>query len=146
MKQALIEIAKMVRAVNGDRGEIVSEVEVYDLANAGLNGGRGTIAQRDALRHIVELAKPAVEGSGSFPESDVLSAVEGVLSFNNPSVTAAERAIAAHQASLGIDGDDSIQVWHLLESLHEYCAARGIDLDEELASVKEHIASDATPS
>lgn len=60
---------------------------------------------------------------------------------NQPSVQAAEAALKAHENALGIDGGVNIQVWHLLVSLHEYCAARGVDFDTELAEVKNGIAS-----
>lgn len=140
MKQALTEIAQMIRAVNGDGGDILSETAVYIVANAGLNSERGSELERAALEKIVALVKPAVEGEGALPESDVLDAALEGLNYNKPSLSAAEAAINAHQLSLGIDGDDEIQVWHLLASLHEFCVARGVDFNKTLADVKEELA------
>lgn len=58
-----------------------------------------------------------------------------------PSLEAAQAALKAHGTALGIEGDASIQVWHLLVSLKEFCAASGVDFDKELAEVNESIAS-----
>lgn len=63
---------------------------------------------------------------------------------NRPSVQAAEAALKAHETALGIEGDASIQVWHLLVSLHAYCAEHGVDFDQELREVKKDIASGAS--
>ena len=61
---------------------------------------------------------------------------------NQQSVTAAERALAAHAEALGgIEGDASIQVWHLLASLQEYCVANAVDLDTELRQVRESLSN-----
>lgn len=61
---------------------------------------------------------------------------------NEVSIGAARVAVAAHTASLMIEGDADIQVWHLLVSLHEYCAAEGINFDEAIAEVREFLSSE----
>lgn len=55
---------------------------------------------------------------------------------NEKSMEAARVALAAHTGHLMIDGDAGIQVWHLLVSLHEYCAANDIDLEDEMVEVR----------
>jgi len=50
-------------------------------------------------------------------------------------------AVKAHGDVLGIEGDESTQVFHLLASLHEYCATYAVDLYEEFAEVRKQIAS-----
>lgn len=60
---------------------------------------------------------------------------------NVPSVEAAQAALKAHETALGIEGDASIQVYHLLLSLREFCAANGVDFDKELAEVNQLLAS-----
>ena len=54
--------------------------------------------------------------------------------YNKPSVAAAEAALSAHKAKLGVEGDDSIQLWHLLLSLKEWAAASGVDFAREEAA------------
>lgn len=61
--------------------------------------------------------------------------------FNELSVIAAEKALAAHAEALnGIEGNASVQVWHLLASLQEFCAVKGVDLDAELRELREGIS------
>ena len=60
---------------------------------------------------------------------------------NERSLSAAQAALDAHRNALGIEGDASIQLWHLLVSLHEYCAANKMDFDAELAEVREGLVS-----
>lgn len=55
---------------------------------------------------------------------------------NRPSVNAARAAVDAHGDALGIEGDASIQMMHLLASLHEYCAVNVIDFDDVLAAAR----------
>jgi hypothetical protein len=50
-------------------------------------------------------------------------------------IIAARTALAAHTASLGIEGDLEVQIWHLLHSLLDLCDAEAIDLDNLLADV-----------
>lgn len=57
----------------------------------------------------------------------------------NKSEQAASLAIQAHKAALGIEGDDSVQMWHLLASLLEWCRATGVDLDAELSDVRQSL-------
>lgn len=57
------------------------------------------------------------------------------------SIDAASMAVDVHRQRLGIDGDASVQVWQLLVSLQEYCAANDVDIDEVLADVRKQIAS-----
>lgn len=57
------------------------------------------------------------------------------------SVNAAAKAVEAHRDALGIEGDVSTQVWHLLGSLQEFCATHSVDLDEQLADVRRQLAS-----
>lgn len=59
----------------------------------------------------------------------------------NPSLAAAQQAIEAHAKALGIEGDASIQVWHLLVSVRDYCVANNLDFDEEVRSASEESAS-----
>jgi hypothetical protein len=54
--------------------------------------------------------------------------------YNKPSVSAAEAAIAAHREKLGIDGQDSTQLFHLLLSIKEWAAASGVDFAKEEAA------------
>jgi hypothetical protein len=61
--------------------------------------------------------------------------------YNGPSVEGAQAALKAHGAALGIAGGTSLQVYHLLLSLREFCAASGVDFDKELAEVNELLAS-----
>jgi hypothetical protein len=63
------------------------------------------------------------------------------VEHNQPSVEAAQAALKAHGTALGIEGDTSMQVYHLLLSLREFCAASGVDFDKELAEVNELLAS-----
>lgn len=42
----------------------------------------------------------------------------------------------AHQGKLGCDGEHDIQLWHLLASLHEWCAVYGVDFDDVLKNFK----------
>lgn len=63
------------------------------------------------------------------------------MEANQASVDAAAAALKTHEDALNLEGDPSIQVWHLLVSLHEYCAAKGIDFNERLLDVREELAS-----
>ncbi|WP_429481897.1 hypothetical protein [Paraburkholderia youngii] len=56
-------------------------------------------------------------------------------------IAAAAKAIDAHHAALLIEGDESIQLYHLLASLHEYCASKRVDLDAVFKQVREDIES-----
>lgn len=57
------------------------------------------------------------------------------------SIEAAGAALKAHESAMGIEGDADIQLWQLLASLLEHCAARGLDFDKTLSEVKESIAA-----
>lgn len=59
---------------------------------------------------------------------------------NLPSYAAAKAALDAHRQSLGIEGGDDIQVWHLLVSLMHYCQTHGVDLDAEYQGAKSHLS------
>lgn len=77
MNHALSEISRLAtQAMSSDGQENLSEFSVFDLAEAALEGGKGTPHERAALEVIRELARPAVEGEGEFHESDVLDAAE----------------------------------------------------------------------
>ena len=54
-------------------------------------------------------------------------------------VEAAEAAIRLHAEKLKIDdeGDAELGLWHLLDSLHDYAEAKGLDFGEVLRSVEE---------
>lgn len=58
---------------------------------------------------------------------------------NEKAYEAAARAVDKHTDYLGIEGDREIQVWHLLASLHEFCAVNGVDLDAQIADVRKQI-------
>lgn len=64
-----------------------------------------------------------------------------VVEPNQASCEAAAKAVQTHTDKLGIEGDPETQVWHLLVSLHEYCAVNGIDLDAQFADVRQQIVS-----
>lgn len=61
------------------------------------------------------------------------------LSVNQRSVEAADVALKAHsgfltlEEGLGLDVD----VWHLLVSLQELCAAKGVDFNHQLMTARE---------
>lgn len=57
----------------------------------------------------------------------------------NRSLAAANKALAAHSEALGIEGDEETQVWHLIASLQEYCAVKGMDFDAQVDEVKKQI-------
>lgn len=77
MGRALIEIANLVRlTLGGDNGLILSESTVDHLVKSALDANIGSSGERDALIKIRELVRPAVEGEGELPESDVLNAAE----------------------------------------------------------------------
>lgn len=57
------------------------------------------------------------------------------------SVDAGQAAIDVHQKTLMCDGDASVQLWHLLASLHEWCAVQGVDFDQELKDFKSTFAA-----
>lgn len=63
------------------------------------------------------------------------------MQANKLAVNAAQKAVEAHQADLGIQGDAECQVWHLLGSLYEYCAVNAVDLDSVLAEVRAELPS-----
>lgn len=56
---------------------------------------------------------------------------------NEKSVAAASAAISAHANALGIEGDPSIQLWHLIASLSEWAAVNGISVEAELREFQE---------
>ena len=56
-------------------------------------------------------------------------------------VNAAEAAIKAHKEALLIEGNDEIQVYHLLASLREHCARKGLDLDAIHQEVRDAVVS-----
>lgn len=56
---------------------------------------------------------------------------------NEKSVTAAAAALAAHASALGIEGDASIQMWHLMASLSEWAAVNGVSVEAELNEFNE---------
>jgi len=60
---------------------------------------------------------------------------------NEKAYEAAARAVDKHTDHLGIEGEPSVQIWHLLASMHEYCAMNGVDLDAQLADVRQQITS-----
>jgi len=64
-----------------------------------------------------------------------------MVSRQSRSVAAATAAIKEHANALGIEGDSAIQIWHLVASLQEYCAANAVDLDAQLADVRKKIAA-----
>ena len=94
-------------------------------ATAQFNGDRLTMEDAQGFMFDLDLA-PKLETAGQEP-----------VQFCNKSVEAACAAIGAHQQSLLIDGDPSVQLWHLFASLHEWCAVCGVDFDEELKEFKE---------
>lgn len=61
---------------------------------------------------------------------------EGHTAFCNKSVEAACAAVDAHQGKLGCDGERDMQLWHLLASLHEWCAVYGVNFDDVLKDFK----------
>ena len=56
---------------------------------------------------------------------------------NEKSVNAATAALAAHASALGIEGDASIQLWHLMASLSEWAAVNGVSVEAELNEFNE---------
>lgn len=56
---------------------------------------------------------------------------------NEKYVSAAAAAIEAHANSLGIEGDASIQLWHLIASLSEWAAVNGVSIESELKEFNE---------
>ncbi|MBC8741892.1 hypothetical protein F6X40_35680 [Paraburkholderia sp. UCT31] len=54
---------------------------------------------------------------------------------NQKAVAAGKAAVDAHTNALGIEGAPHIQVWQLLGSLLEYCAAYNVDFNEQLTDV-----------
>lgn len=58
---------------------------------------------------------------------------------NLRSLMGAEAAISAHTTSLGIEGDSSVQIWHLVASLAEFAVTQGTSLQEVLTDVNAHI-------
>ena len=63
------------------------------------------------------------------------------MSQNEKSVSAANAALEAHAKALGIEGDPSIQLWHLLASLSEWAAVNGVSIDAELKDLNETLDS-----
>lgn len=57
------------------------------------------------------------------------------MEYNGPSVAAADAALRAHRDHLGLEGDDEVQLWHLLASLKEWAAASGVDFAMQNAAV-----------
>lgn len=51
---------------------------------------------------------------------------------NQKSFSAAQAAISAHAEALGIEGDASIQLWHMLASMSEWAAVNRVSLVDEL--------------
>ena len=112
-------------------------------------------AARDSLRSELECASAnlgeilgqtivcevSMNGEPSVAEIDGDPFDESVKRVPLISVVAAEKALAAHGDVLGIEGDAKTQVSHVVASLHEYCAANGVDFDVEVADVKRNIAS-----
>lgn len=62
-------------------------------------------------------------------------------SLNREAFAAAGVALVAHKNQLGIEGDASAQLWHLLLSLHEYCGATGLPLDTLIMDVRAAVAA-----
>ena len=56
---------------------------------------------------------------------------------NEKSVAAANAALNAHASALGIEGDASIQLWHLIASLSEWAAVNGVSVEAELKEFNE---------
>lgn len=56
-------------------------------------------------------------------------------------VNAADAAVIAHKEALLIEGDAEIQVYHLLASLRELCARKGLDLDAIHQEVRDAVVS-----
>ena len=78
------------------------------------------------------IKQPADRGAGGSLRDEAVSAWV---------VGAAEKVLDAHRAALGIQGDTEIQVWHLLATVQEYCAVKGVDLDTQLKDVRQQIAA-----
>jgi hypothetical protein len=57
------------------------------------------------------------------------------------SIEAAGAALKAHESAMGVEGPAEIQLWHLLASMLEHCAVRGLDFDQTLSEVKDSVAS-----
>lgn len=56
-------------------------------------------------------------------------------------IAAGAAAIKAHKEALLIEGDEEIQVFQLLATLHERCASSGIDLDAVYKQVRDDIVA-----
>jgi hypothetical protein len=55
--------------------------------------------------------------------------------------SAVEAALNTHEDVMLLEGGEYIQMWHLVVSLLEYSAHKGIDFDGIVADVKRQIAS-----
>jgi hypothetical protein len=56
-------------------------------------------------------------------------------------MAAIQHALSTHKQALFLEGDTETQIWHLLLSLSEFCAFKGIDLDAVLVEVRETMLS-----
>lgn len=52
---------------------------------------------------------------------------------------AAADAIETHTKRMGIEGDMSTQLWHLVLSLREWCKHTDVSFDECLSDTKRHM-------
>lgn len=61
---------------------------------------------------------------------------------NVVNVNAAAAALEAHSKAMGgVDGDPSVQLWHLLASLSEWAAVNNVNLHDELMQFNEALGS-----
>lgn len=102
----------------------------------GLQGKRRLFENREALAAILRnagyLVEPMVESASlDVPRRSPVS--------NLVSVAAAATAVTAHSDALGIEGDEQIQLWHLVASLHEFAAAQGLNLADIINDVRGQI-------
>jgi hypothetical protein len=65
-----------------------------------------------------------------------------ISDFAQNSLDWARGAITAHKDVAGLEGDDEVQIWHLLVSLIVFCQVQGIDFDATVAAAKMHVESD----
>lgn len=94
-------------------------------------------AQREQYMGCYEVIVVAYGEHGDYTPGETVFSLRGRpagCEYNKPSVEAAEAAIRAHREKLGIDGDDSTQLFHLLLSLKEWAAASGVNFAAEEAA------------
>lgn len=92
----------------------------------------GQLPKPTVSNSVLELGLPKAVTDGCQPSA--MAVAEVVLDI-------CKRQVEKGRSLENINLDPSVQVWQLFASLQEYCAAHGIDLDEQIADVRKQIAS-----